>query len=183
LMVTIYGKTLKVHRMVAKLFLREPTKEETVNHKNGIKTDNRASNLEWMSFGDNNRHAFASGLMTEGAKVHTAVLCDEDVAKIKTLFVEYKLGDTEIGELFGVNNSTISNIRRGISWKRVLPELTFERKSPFGRGVGKKLCGEDIPKIRAAYKFGRSKKEIGEMFGVHSATIGGIIKGTTWKNY
>lgn len=49
-------KTITVHRLVALAFVPNPTGEATVNHKNEIKTDNRAENLEWMSLADNLRY-------------------------------------------------------------------------------------------------------------------------------
>ena len=53
-----------VARLVAITFLGKPTKEaNTVNHINGNRLDNRIENLEWLSLGDNIRHAFSTGLM------------------------------------------------------------------------------------------------------------------------
>lgn len=53
-----------VARLVAITFLGKPTKEaNTVNHINGNRLDNRIENLEWLSIGDNIRHAFDTGLM------------------------------------------------------------------------------------------------------------------------
>lgn len=53
-----------VARLVAITFLGKPTKEaNTVNHINGNRLDNRVENLEWLSIGDNVRHAFETGLM------------------------------------------------------------------------------------------------------------------------
>ena len=42
-----------VHRLVAKAFIQNPNNLETVNHKDEVKTNNVASNLEWMSQKDN----------------------------------------------------------------------------------------------------------------------------------
>ena len=42
-----------VHRLVAEAFIPNPNNLETVNHKDEVKTNNVASNLEWMSQGDN----------------------------------------------------------------------------------------------------------------------------------
>lgn len=48
-----------VHRLVAMAFLEDPPSPHhtDVNHKNKIKTDNRVSNLEWMTRSQNSKHA------------------------------------------------------------------------------------------------------------------------------
>lgn len=42
-------KTFYIHRLVAALFVENPMNYKEVNHKNEIKSDNRASNLEWVN--------------------------------------------------------------------------------------------------------------------------------------
>lgn len=50
-------RTLYVHRLVASVFCAGD-QSQTVNHKNLIKHDNRAENLEWVSFSENHKHKF-----------------------------------------------------------------------------------------------------------------------------
>lgn len=55
-------KTFLLHRLIAIHFIENSKKLPCVNHKNGIKSDNRIENLEWCSASENTRHAYENNL-------------------------------------------------------------------------------------------------------------------------
>jgi len=56
------SKRFSTHRLVAKNFIPNKKNKPCINHKNGIKTDNRVSNLEWVTYKENTRHSYKNGL-------------------------------------------------------------------------------------------------------------------------
>jgi hypothetical protein len=54
-------KNYRIHKLVALAFIPNPLNKKTINHKYGIKIDNRASELEWNTHRENNQHAWNSG--------------------------------------------------------------------------------------------------------------------------
>ena len=63
-------KTLYVHRLVAEAFIPKPAGKNEVNHINGIKDDNNADNLEWVTREGNMLHARQYGVIKNTGTGH-----------------------------------------------------------------------------------------------------------------
>ena len=57
------GKKQYIHRMVAEAFLLNPHKKAEVNHKDGNRSNNHVSNLEWVTSSENTKHAVYKGTL------------------------------------------------------------------------------------------------------------------------
>jgi len=109
----------KVHQLVAAAFIGKVPEGLECHHLNGVKTDNRARNLGYISHAANVAHAFQTGLADgehcRGSKQHLSKLTESEVLRIRELLSNGKRV-YEVAELFGVNWSTIDRILKRETW-------------------------------------------------------------------
>jgi|SaaInlV_100m_DNA_6_1039743.scaffolds.fasta_scaffold32852_2 hypothetical protein len=108
LRVKLLGQTKKTHRLVATAFVPNPEDKPTVNHINGVKTDNRADNLEWCSYSENKQHAYDAGI-TVG---YTGIKDKGNNKYYKEWKKQLNSGCSmrEIGQNYGVSHRTVGNV-------------------------------------------------------------------------
>lgn len=115
------ARNVKVHRAVAAAFLGEAGAGLQVNHKNGIKTDNRLENLEYVTCLDNIRHCWETGLHDadhcRGSANRLSKLSEDDVRTIRQLHPV--ASSSELASRFRVSKTNISYIVRRKTWQHV----------------------------------------------------------------
>lgn len=113
--------TRQLHRVIASLFIPNPNKWETVNHKDGNKANNSVDNLEWMTLGDNVRHAWKTGLAKPrcGVKNPANRYTEDQIHWVCKLLEMRKLNNTEIARICDVNVTTIRDIKFRGKWRSI----------------------------------------------------------------
>lgn len=120
---TFKKKSYLEHRVIAEMFIPKIEGKDQINHKNGVKDDNRLENLEWCTGSENCQHSVDTGLMKVKSLEENP---NSKLTKEQVLFCieNYKPRDSEFGaralsRKFGVDKSTISLIINGTNWKGV----------------------------------------------------------------
>ena len=121
-----------VHRLVAQTFIPNPENKPCVNHLNGIKTDNRVENLEWVTYKENIEHAAKTGLIdyTKRKNTNTKIYPRDENHKLTKATREqviemrkmYDSGDyvlRELSDKFSMSISVIWKIVNRKTWKHI----------------------------------------------------------------
>jgi hypothetical protein len=141
-------KTAKVHRLVGEAFIENIENKPHINHINGIKTDNRACNLEWVTVSENILHAYKTGLKTPSKCNCKTKLSPDDIELIAKVSNEAKkqFKPKDIAKHFGISVSTVYSIKNGESWKHLtlkyVKQKTEKQCNTFWKRCS--VCGKPI---------------------------------------
>ena len=121
-------KSFRIATLVTSTFIGKcpfDMKDPTVNHIDGNILNNHYTNLEWMERAENSRKRIH---IAKGSLNGTAILNEDDVEKICELLISSNMSFDEIGILFNVEKSTVSNIKRGRNWKSISKKYPLLKK-------------------------------------------------------
>ncbi len=136
--------TFSIHRLIAKAFISNPENKPQVNHKNGVKTDNRIENLEWVTNKENVQHAVDTGLKisVKGQDVGLSKLTDRIVLSIFNMKEDCRI--SEIAHLLNITPGTVSDIIKGRTWNHItgLPKAKRKNKQMYKKRVARQTVEE-----------------------------------------
>lgn len=115
------AKVFFIHKEVLKSFVSNHKCKKQGNHINGIKTDNRLSNLEWCNPSENIKHAFDNGLVTrlKGSLNTHAKLSELDVKEIRSICSKEHKNYKSIAKRYDISVANVSAIVLRKSWKHI----------------------------------------------------------------
>lgn len=104
-------KTKSSHRLIGLTFIPNPENKPQINHKNGIKTDNRVINMEWVNQSENQIHAYVNELQSaKGENNSRSKLSEKDVLEIREKFKPKIYTYKMLAEEYNVSWHTIKGI-------------------------------------------------------------------------
>lgn len=151
-----------VHRLVASHFIGECPSGRVVNHINGHKFDNRASNLEYLTPKENAQHASRLGLLPTGDAHHSR----------------------RHPELLARGYSHWSHkhperVNRGDAhYARIEPQRLARGES---HGIAK-LTDNTVRKILLLHSRGMTLTTLADVYGVSKKTILNVVHRRTWRH-
>lgn len=174
------GKKFKVHRIVAKTFIPNPFNYSVINHKNGIKSDNRVANLEWCTYQQNVVHSFKvlKHEVAKGESAGNTKLTKVQVKQIYDLSNNSVATLKDLSKMFNISIGTVSDIKKGRSWKHVTQQEYTKKKH-----TNSKLTEEQVKEIYSLVWLEKKYlKDIAEQFNVSIMVVSNIKNRVHFKS-
>ena len=159
--------TTLVHRLVAMAFIENPEDKAFVNHKDGCKTNNKVSNLEWATPSENVIHSYQVLGNRTGEDSNFNVYPEEFIRQICELLQD---GHTnkEIREMLGLEDRKylllIDHIAHGERWVNVSRDYNFPKHVVETRGIDR-YDEDEVRQICELIQEGKTNAEIAKLMG------------------
>jgi len=171
-----------VHRLVAKAFVDGETEARyEVNHINGVRTDNSAANLNWMTPSENIRD---SRIRKPGRWNHSSKITEEQVLLIRSRCNRNDCrGRKELARELGISLRTMRGILNGDSWQHI-PDKAKDSKCRGEAHSQSKLTDVQVADIRqryVPYKQGCTSSALASEYGVSASSILDVVHNISYN--
>ena len=129
-------KVFSVHRLILETFQPNPNSDQLqVNHKDGDKTNNKLSNLEWVTCKENINHAYKLGLYSNIGDNNNGdhTLNTSQVLEIIDLLLAHNMTIQAIADKYHVSKFAIESIKYKRTWKHLTKDIDFYKGSTTSR--------------------------------------------------
>ena len=110
-------KKFALHRLIAQAFIPNPLNKPCINHKNGIKTDNRIENLEWCTNLENMQHGYRTGLINNtGENNGQSKLTWKQVEEIRKNHISEGIMKRKPWDKYGISNPVYYLVLNNKRW-------------------------------------------------------------------
>ena len=178
-------KNYRLHRLIAEVFIPNPSNKPQVNHKNGIKSSNMAFNLEWVTGKENMDHAKKHKLLSFGEKCHLTKYSDSIIHQICQMIVD-GYSPKDISEKLNVPKHFVRRIRRHECRKNITSNynMTYLSRDELINENNPSCIysDDDIIKVIKLIKKGLKPKEINKITNVSLYEIYRIKNGKIRKS-
>lgn len=144
MLVSVEGKPYRVHRLIAETFLQDSEDYgKDVNHKDGVKTNNNLSNLEWCTRSHNIQHAIDTGLNPSKGITHHNNKYSEELVRQVCKYMEDGWRNIDIVNKLEVPKDWVAMVRTGRLWTHITKEykISFKRKDRISPKSVHFVCG------------------------------------------
>lgn len=185
---SVYGVSYSklIHRLVAQAFIPNPENKPEVNHKDGFKCHNYASNLEWVTEKENIEHSCKTGLyyVPIGEDSPKAKITAYQATKICKYLEQNVLSLQEIANTIGCSKAIVSNISQHQAWTHISKFYNIDNHNIIKTSTGSNQLHEnDVKEICRLISSGKyTIREIANRFGVQYSRIMDIKRGNTWAH-